>query len=607
MDSQNLKINSITIFLLFYLNIFGQSNLLITDISFVGNNSVESDSLIQNIASSTTSWLGRNIFGAEPSYYSEEFFKSDLISIVKTYQRKGFLYAKVRDVEIQKHDNKDEVSITIFIDEGNPIIVKNISVNFRNSNVEYQPVLDSLFNSIENDLILKQNKIFTDANLLSDKNMIQNLFLNNGFAHALIDYKLNIDEELSTVNINWDVNMGPKTKFGNIFFSGYERSDPEYLQSRLNFNTGEFYSGLSLQKSQQALYNLGIFNAAILKSYVGKNRTDTTIPIEIIVKEASLIRMDFGFGYGRDEKFRTSINLRILGPWGAPSRINVEAKHTALEALGLSLIYTNTDFLRLNTTFRLKTSFRRQTEPGFSAERKGIEESLLHEILPNLYSSLIFNYENVFMDSNSISPLNIVEGFKDTYDKTGMTLGLNLNKAAPIINPETGYNISILFSLTGLLKNSHYNYLTSVLEFRNFYKVHNNLTLAFRIHFGIINSYDDHDFIPIEDRYYSGGSNSIRGWGRAELGPTDENNMPIGGNSLWENNVEFRIKASHQIGFTLFLDFGNTWYRQLYYNISELRYSAGGGVRYTTPIGPIRFDAAIPIFEGKNKFQFRIS
>ena len=124
--------------------------------------------------------------------------------------------------------------------------------------------------------------------------------------------------------------------------------------------------------------------------------------------------------------------------------------------------------------------------------------------------------------------------------------------------------------------------------------------MAYRLKLGSLEVLDDpFNIAPLEERFYSGGSSSVRGWQRSELGP-HLGETPIGGQSLLEGSVEARFKVFpsasssliRALGAALFLDFGNVWPTALTYKIEKIRSAVGAGLRYETPIGPIRFDIA---------------
>jgi outer membrane protein insertion porin family len=124
---------------------------------------------------------------------------------------------------------------------------------------------------------------------------------------------------------------------------------------------------------------------------------------------------------------------------------------------------------------------------------------------------------------------------------------------------------------------------------------------------GGIHSGDSTGFIPVEDRFYSGGSNSVRGWNRSELGPKRESSTPLGGKSIIEANLELRQHLFWRLSGVAFIDAGNVQRNSFEYKLNELAYAVGGGLRVETPIGPIRFDVGFPVWNEKRSPQFFIS
>ena len=96
--------------------------------------------------------------------------------------------------------------------------------------------------------------------------------------------------------------------------------------------------------------------------------------------------------------------------------------------------------------------------------------------------------------------------------------------------------------------------------------------------------------VPFYKRYFLGGASSIRGWGRLEVGPTSGFGLPIGGHTMVEGSSEVRTAAWGKFGVVAFADYGNVLSRSWDFNVNDLRYAVGPGLRYLTPVGPARVD-----------------
>ena len=164
----------------------------------------------------------------------------------------------------------------------------------------------------------------------------------------------------------------------------------------------------------------------------------------------------------------------------------------------------------------------------------------------------------------------------------------------------------ITYKFSGLGFGSDFNYNKLQIDLRRYQRFRGNV-LAYRLKIGSIRSFDESEFIPVEDRFYAGGATSVRGWGRQQLGPKDTQGNPIGGSSLLEGSLEMRYRLVWDLGGVFFWDFGNVWEGFSEYRLNEIRHSLGFGLRYATPIGPIRIDAARPIRDVEDRWQFHFS
>jgi outer membrane translocation and assembly module TamA len=140
---------------------------------------------------------------------------------------------------------------------------------------------------------------------------------------------------------------------------------------------------------------------------------------------------------------------------------------------------------------------------------------------------------------------------------------------------------------------SDVSFIKLALEARHYQPLWRQMIFATRLLVGGIQPYGDSDDVPSNVRFFAGGPGSVRGFALNRLGPLDEDDDPLGGSSLIAGSVELRFPIVGDLGGALFVDFGNVFDDAFTYRLDELRYAVGPGIRYNTPIGPLRLDVGV--------------
>lgn len=582
-----------------------QEDFVVRKIKFTGNKQFSNSQLKDEITIESSYWFKEKIVGKEPVYYTKKLLAEDIKRLQIFYQREGFLDVRFGKPKITIN-KKRKVILTLPIEEGIPIRISDVSFL-----VDSTYTLQDVLKPIEQKKLVYQtqtthSKIFRDNAIAEDKLLISEIFSNQGYPYTTVNQQLQVDTTTHTTKVNWLINRGPLSYFGSTSILGNSRVPTKSILRQISYKQGDLWSRKKVDQTQKQIYNQGNYRVASVRTIIDSVMVDT-LPMHVQINEAPRWSTRFGVGYGREDKFRAFTELQYLSFITHTGRLNFFAKHSALEPYNIYFKFSQPSFLFPFNTLSINPFILRQNEPGFKLDRMGYNFSFLQNISEELNTSIGFVFEDVEQDTTDIDkvPKNIDE--EVFYKKTGIVIGGIYNNSTPILDPIHGYSLSFNAKTNDIIFSHEMPFYRILTEFKTYVGLSQGTVLALKVKLGGIARTDKQSFIPNEERFYSGGSYSVRGWARSELGPKDENGKPIGGNSLFESSAEFRFDLNRQFKFTLFADAGNVWLNSFSYRLNDLHYSAGVGLKIKTPIGPAGIDFARPVFDEETSWQIHLN
>jgi outer membrane protein insertion porin family/translocation and assembly module TamA len=202
--------------------------------------------------------------------------------------------------------------------------------------------------------------------------------------------------------------------------------------------------------------------------------------------------------------------------------------------------------------------------------------------------------------------------------RSALILEATRNTTNNLLDAKRGYFGSVHLEKAGTFLGGSFDFYEVTAEGRFYQSIGDLLVLATRLRAGSIDAQGDPDAkVPFFKRYFLGGATNLRGWGRFEVAPLSGFGLPIGGHTFMNVSTEVRFPVWNALGGVIFLDGGNVWTDAWDFDPGDLRYSVGPGLRYNTPIGPIRVDLGYQLnpIEGllvngepeKRRFRFHFS
>ncbi len=603
--------------------LFAQENYEIRNVKFHGNKTLSSSFLLDHMGIKKVSGLEKLLTKKQPSIYNETMISLAMERLTRTYQSEGFLDVKDSLLPPEMNNKKQTVKLTINIVEGKPVLVDSVKISLSPGKNEIRPVqsspgsgssiqslnFDSLRKKVIRKLELKKGKRFRDESLYNDVSLIEDALQQKGYAYANVNFSLNLKPESLRTSISYSVIPGPLCYFGETSISGYKHVKESLILKQMDYKAGERYDQSLLSKTRKDLYQLQLFRVASVLPQTDSATQRNPVPVKIYIQESPRVSTRFGVGYGTEDKFRAFAHLTYRGFLGDARRIELALNHSALQPYSADLKLIQPQFLSKKGTLGINPFIGHNTEPGYNIKHFGINVPFTWNFSDVLNSTLTYYLEKVQQQLGLGDTIySNRESSKFLYNKSGLLLGTVFNNSNPKFSPGHGEYLTLGFKLNGYLFGGDFNYTRLYGDFRAYRQVGDgNWIVAFRIMAGGINSSNSSGYIPVEDRFYAGGANSVRGWSRSELGPKRSDGTPSGGKSIMEGNLEFRFPLVWKLRSVLFMDTGNVWSESYYYRLNELAYAAGTGLRLETPVGPIRFDVGFPIYNKKTSPQFFIS
>ncbi|WP_430812112.1 MULTISPECIES: BamA/OMP85 family outer membrane protein [unclassified Carboxylicivirga] len=596
------------VFLGFVLGAGGQAVSTIRKIKFKGNSSIADSRLKSEVGIKTYSGLSERFFDKISDRYTEALYEESLERIRYVYQKEGYLNVRFEAPTIHRKRN-GKIKLSYHIVEGEAIKLTGVSYtidsvstlkDFFDKQVQRQIRLQSQ---------LKVNKRFRDEWYYEDQVFINEELNNMGYAYARVRHNLQVDTVRNTAHLNWIIDKGELCYFGPISIDGNIRVPEKRIRRQLRFSTGDTWSKEAIDDTQKQIYNLGMFRVASIKTLMSEEKPDT-LPTLISLKEAPRWTSRFGVGYGREDKFRVFGDVQYLGLISKTARLNIVAKHSALEPYNFQLKLSQPAVLLPYNTVTLNPYAMKQHEPGYKINRRGLNLTFLQNFSERFNSSFNIYVEKVESDSSAVASggWNTADGMAtSSYGKSGVSMGFIYANGEPRLDPVTGYSLAVNIKRNGSFLEESIPFYRSLLEYKNYLGVRPGLTLALKAKMGLAFRKGGGELVPVEERFYAGGSYSVRGWSRAQLGPKDALGVPVGGNSLLEGSFEGRYLMASNLVFAVFCDAGNVWLDDFQYPLRQLRYAAGIGIRYKTPIGPVGIDFARPIFDEVKAWQIHFN
>jgi outer membrane protein insertion porin family len=573
--------------------------LVIKKIEVNGNTFFSAKRIKQEMSLKENRWY--NLFKKQRLYKWK--MENDRLAIDSLYHINGFLQAQTGiDYQVDSL-NQGRLRVNIF--EGVQTKVKAFTV---------KGGLENLSSKQDKELSsLKPGEPLNLSQLGVLSFNLKTIYANNGYPYCSIKTEIEISQDSTQAQINFEIEPGKMVRFGDISVEGLSRTHEKVARRELTIKSGEIYSREKILDSEQRAYSTGLFTYVSLDAKNSSEKPENPdFILKLVERKPSYVGVKLGLGQYQPQNLVADLTTADLTlEWGNRNLAGT-ARKISLSGFSSFVVLKNWQ----NLTNRFKFGF---VEPWLFGTRTPFNFDLYYEpgvksvIQPYRIESYGGNFNfsreyrkfTKFYLTFSYQQVKVYDIPSDTLEEFKREQGINIRRKMdftiendtrpnPFV-PASGSYFQLFNELVGGFlggDNHFYKLIWTWSRYNTLGKPDQVNVLATRLKIGYVQKLFKDKYVPTFDRFYAGGAYTIRGYSENTLGPRDAEGNIVGGGLMLLVNAELRKSLFWKLGYTVFLDAGNVWAEPTNFKVSDIRLTGGVGLQFFTPIGPIRLDYA---------------
>jgi outer membrane protein insertion porin family len=587
----------------------------IRQISIVGNKAFSDKEIRSNLALTTPGWF---TWYTKADQYSKQKLTGDIEALKSFYLNRGYLEFQVESTQVSITPDKKDIYITINISEGEKYTVSAVKIEGETFGRE-----DELLALVQ----LKAGDLYSGEKLTASIKKITERMGNFGYAFANVNANPDINREKKEVAFTVLIDPGKRVYVRRINVAGNTKTRDEVIRREFRQFEDSWYDGEKIRLSRDRVDRLGYFKEVTIDTPEVSGTSDQ-VDINMAVTEKPTGNILLGAGFSSSEKLTLTGSIQQANAFGSGNTIGLDvntSQRNRTIALSESNPYFTDDgvshsyevFLRTtrppdintgdyrvqqlgaNTKFGVPFSELDTVFFGLGVERTRVETFTgdpLHNDSPELYKTYVTNFG---------------DGTNATTTSFPLTVAWQRDSRDSALSPQSGryQRANLELALIGDLR-----YYRAIYQHQYFRPLFRTITLATNAEFDYGRGLGGKAF-PVFKNFYAGGIGSVRGYDSSSLGPKATNGDPLGGSSRLILNGELQFPfpgagTDRSLRWYVFADAGNVYADKAALELSQLRYSAGIGISWVSPVGPLRLSFGKPLNakpeDRIQRFQFQL-
>jgi outer membrane protein insertion porin family len=572
----------------------------ITKIEFLGNEVYSDDDLLDLM---NTNEKGFFSFMTNSGVLQRDKLDNDILILQAFYDKNGYLDAKIGEPEIV-YDAEKGITITVTIVEGMRYKVGAIKVEGDIIKPETEILVK---------MSLPKQEYFSREVLIADREILRNIYADEGYAHADISISTPPREENNETYIDttYTVNKNKKVRIERIDIAGNTTTRDKVIRRELKLIEGDYFSGTKIEKSKASLYRLTYLDNPEIKTSDGSS--DELMDLEVNVTEKSSGTFEIGGGYSDYDKLFGIIGISKDNIFGKGESVSIDAQ-VGSRTREYKMSYTE-PWLFDKPVSGTATIYDWETEYDYyTKDSTGGQMGIAFLLGIDDYTrgTVSYAYDDAYISTSYSSYSPVLQDILGKNTKSSVTTGLSRDSRDRLYVTSKGSVNSISMEFAGgpFGGTSYFNRVTASSAW--YIPIWWNHVLMIKGSAGIVEKRSGGK-LPIYERFTLGGMDTVRGYDSESISPKDPyTGDAIGGERMWLGNIEYRIPILKEQGVVgvAFFDAGNAYNEDESWNRRSKR-AYGFGMRWLSPMGPLRLEYGFKLDrepgESSGELHFNIS
>lgn len=558
-------------------NIKEGDKIKVREITIEGNSGIETDAIRKVMQTDTA---GIFSYFTSSGKYVSRVAREDIDRIKDLYHNNGYITVQVGQPELKISEDRKSMAITIRIIEGNQYSIGKVSVS---------GAVKMTSSEIEALVKTKPGDIFKRDVLRSDVIAITDYYADKGYAFTDVVPDINVRDKEKLVDLVMMIDEKSLVRVGRVNILGNVSTRDKVIRRELRLDEGDTYIPKLLRRSYQRINNLNFFESVELVP--NPKPTDGLMDLAIKVKERPTGSLNMGGGYSSVDGLMATVDVTEGNLFGRGQTLKVSSE-VSHKGNSYSVSFTEPWLMDKPLSLTTKIYDTRHEDLSYNKHARGLGLTLGKQISEYVRGSVGYSFERATISNISASASKEILAQEGTRDTSEISASLSRDTRDNYLNPREGSKYAVYTSLAGLGGDNAYTRI--VLDTSWHWPMFTESALSFGSRIGYAKGIMGKE-LPLYERFYVGGMNSVRGHKYGAAGPIDPSDgSKIGGNKELIFNVEyiFPLAAEARLFGVLFFDSGSALNENQSFIGPDLREGVGAGFRWISPIGPLRLEWA---------------